>query len=214
MEEKCVTWNKVNINCNKVQYIYIKNDAASSGSAKKQQHICLQFLRFFSYFKKLNISWEPLYKRIILVLMLKRSDIMWISLWRLKVFESKPSTSGHCPVSDLLFWHTSGEFGEVCYGRMKLPGKRDIPVALKTLKAGYTEKQRRDFLGEASIMAQFDHPNVIHLEGVVTRSEHITRLSVKGTYYWELFEMYSFVFKNVAECLLYILKTIFDYIIE
>lgn len=69
-------------------------------------------------------------------------------------------------------WFAVGEFGEVCYGRMKLPGKRDVPVALKTLKAGYTEKQRRDFLSEASIMAQFDHPNVIHLEGVVTRSEH------------------------------------------
>ncbi|XP_024125674.1 ephrin type-A receptor 8 isoform X5 [Oryzias melastigma] len=65
----------------------------------------------------------------------------------------------------------SGEFGEVCYGRMRLPGKRDIPVALKTLKAGYTEKQKRDFLAEASIMAQFDHPNVIRLEGVVTHSK-------------------------------------------
>lgn len=54
---------------------------------------------------------------------------------------------------------------------MRLPGKRDIPVALKTLKAGYSDKQRRDFLAEASIMAQFDHPNVIHLEGVVTRSK-------------------------------------------
>lgn len=59
----------------------------------------------------------------------------------------------------------------MCYGRMRLPGKRDVPVALKTLKVGYTEKQRRDFLSEASIMAQFDHPNVIHLEGVVTRSK-------------------------------------------
>uniref|UniRef100_A0A4W5RVK8 receptor protein-tyrosine kinase n=1 Tax=Hucho hucho TaxID=62062 RepID=A0A4W5RVK8_9TELE len=67
----------------------------------------------------------------------------------------------------------SGEFGEVCYGRMRLPGKRDIPVALKTLKAGYSDKQRRDFLAEASIMAQFDHPNVIHLEGVVTRSKPV-----------------------------------------
>ncbi|PIO22808.1 hypothetical protein AB205_0097020 [Aquarana catesbeiana] len=65
----------------------------------------------------------------------------------------------------------SGEFGEVCYGRLKLPGKREIPVAIKTLKVGYSEKQRRDFLSEASIMAQFDHPNVIHLEGVVTRSK-------------------------------------------
>ncbi|RLV93196.1 hypothetical protein DV515_00013550 [Chloebia gouldiae] len=65
----------------------------------------------------------------------------------------------------------SGESGEVCYGRLKLPGKREIPVAIKALKAGYTEKQRQDFLSEASIMAQFDHPNVIHLEGVVTRSK-------------------------------------------
>ncbi|XP_051894995.1 ephrin type-A receptor 8 isoform X3 [Pristis pectinata] len=67
----------------------------------------------------------------------------------------------------------SGEFGEVCYGRLKLPAKREIPVALKTLKAGYTEKQRRDFLSEASIMGQFDHPNIIRLEGVVTRSKPV-----------------------------------------
>uniref|UniRef100_A0A8C9FQ96 Protein kinase domain-containing protein n=1 Tax=Pavo cristatus TaxID=9049 RepID=A0A8C9FQ96_PAVCR len=34
-------------------------------------------------------------------------------------------------------------------------------------------KQRRDFLSEASIMGQFDHPNVIHLEGVVTKSSPV-----------------------------------------
>ncbi|XP_030078245.1 ephrin type-B receptor 2 isoform X3 [Microcaecilia unicolor] len=62
------------------------------------------------------------------------------------------------------------EFGEVCSGHLKLPGKREMFVAIKTLKSGYTEKQRRDFLSEASIMGQFDHPNVIHLEGVVTKS--------------------------------------------
>lgn len=67
---------------------------------------------------------------------------------------------------------TSGEFGEVCSGRLKLPGKRDVAVAIKTLKVGYTEKQRRDFLCEASIMGQFDHPNVVHLEGVVTRGRY------------------------------------------
>uniref|UniRef100_A0A8D3CUX8 receptor protein-tyrosine kinase n=1 Tax=Scophthalmus maximus TaxID=52904 RepID=A0A8D3CUX8_SCOMX len=65
----------------------------------------------------------------------------------------------------------AGEFGEVCSGRLKLPGKRDVAVAIKTLKVGYTEKQRRDFLCEASIMGQFDHPNVVHLEGVVTRGK-------------------------------------------
>ncbi|EDL29930.1 Eph receptor B2, isoform CRA_a [Mus musculus] len=74
--------------------------------------------------------------------------------------------------TDKLQHYTSGhrEFGEVCSGHLKLPGKREIFVAIKTLKSGYTEKQRRDFLSEASIMGQFDHPNVIHLEGVVTKS--------------------------------------------
>uniref|UniRef100_A0A8D3CIK3 Ephrin type-A receptor 7 n=1 Tax=Scophthalmus maximus TaxID=52904 RepID=A0A8D3CIK3_SCOMX len=67
----------------------------------------------------------------------------------------------------------AGEFGEVCSGRLKLPGKRDVAVAIKTLKVGYTEKQRRDFLCEASIMGQFDHPNVVHLEGVVTRGKPV-----------------------------------------
>lgn len=67
----------------------------------------------------------------------------------------------------------SGEFGEVYKGRLKLPGKREIYVAIKTLKAGYSEKQRRDFLSEASIMGQFDHPNIIRLEGVVTKSRPV-----------------------------------------
>ncbi|XP_029965685.1 ephrin type-A receptor 7 isoform X2 [Salarias fasciatus] len=67
----------------------------------------------------------------------------------------------------------AGEFGEVCSGRLKLPGKRDVAVAIKTLKVGYTDKQRRDFLCEASIMGQFDHPNVVHLEGVVTRGKPV-----------------------------------------
>ncbi|XP_016147362.1 ephrin type-B receptor 1-like [Sinocyclocheilus grahami] len=66
-----------------------------------------------------------------------------------------------------------GEFGEVYKGRLKLPGKREIYVAIKTLKAGYSEKQRRDFLSEASIMGQFDHPNIIRLEGVVTKSRPV-----------------------------------------
>uniref|UniRef100_A0A3B3CAN5 Protein kinase domain-containing protein n=1 Tax=Oryzias melastigma TaxID=30732 RepID=A0A3B3CAN5_ORYME len=67
----------------------------------------------------------------------------------------------------------SGEFGEVCSGNLRQPGKREILVAIKTLKAGYTERQRRDFLSEASIMGQFDHPNIIHLEGVVTKSSPV-----------------------------------------
>lgn len=59
----------------------------------------------------------------------------------------------------------------MCSGRLKTPGKREIPVAIKTLKGGYVDRQRRDFLREASIMGQFDHPNIIRLEGVVTKSK-------------------------------------------
>ncbi|MEQ2283750.1 Ephrin type-B receptor 1, partial [Ameca splendens] len=62
------------------------------------------------------------------------------------------------------------EFGEVYKGRLKPIGKKEIPVAIKTLKVGYSERQRRDFLAEASIMGQFDQPNIIRLEGVVTKS--------------------------------------------
>ncbi|KAM6949212.1 ephrin type-B receptor 4b-like [Aplochiton taeniatus] len=64
----------------------------------------------------------------------------------------------------------AGEFGEVCRGRLKAPGKKENYVAIKTLKGGFTDKQRRDFLSEASIMGQFQHPNIIHLEGVITTS--------------------------------------------
>ncbi|XP_038602869.1 ephrin type-A receptor 2 [Tachyglossus aculeatus] len=63
----------------------------------------------------------------------------------------------------------AGEFGEVFKGSLKAPGKKEVPVAMKTLKAGYTEKQRVDFLSEASIMGQFSHHNIIRLEGVVSK---------------------------------------------
>lgn len=50
---------------------------------------------------------------------------------------------------------------------------QEIDVAIKTLKPGSSEKARCDFLTEASIMGQFDHPNVIYLQGVVTRSNPV-----------------------------------------
>ena len=38
------------------------------------------------------------------------------------------------------------------------------------VQPGSNEKNQKDFLSEASIMGQFDHPNVIALKGVVTQS--------------------------------------------
>uniref|UniRef100_A0A3B4FT92 receptor protein-tyrosine kinase n=1 Tax=Pundamilia nyererei TaxID=303518 RepID=A0A3B4FT92_9CICH len=86
----------------------------------------------------------------------------------------------------------AGEFGEVCSGPLRLPGKREIQVAIKTLKAGYTEQQRRDFLWEASIMGQFNHPNIIRLEGVVTKSKPVMII----TEYMENGSLDTFLKKN------------------
>ncbi|XP_066144115.1 ephrin type-A receptor 4-A isoform X2 [Euwallacea fornicatus] len=65
-----------------------------------------------------------------------------------------------------------GEFGDVCKGKLKMNGA-EIDVAIKTLKAGSLDKSRNDFLTEASIMGQFEHPNVIFLQGVVTKSNPV-----------------------------------------
>ncbi|XP_077947518.1 ephrin type-A receptor 3 isoform X8 [Gasterosteus aculeatus] len=89
----------------------------------------------------------------------------------------------------------AGEFGEVCSGRLKLPSKKEICVAIKTLKGGFTDKQRRDFLAEASIMGQFDHPNIIRLEGVVTRSKPVMIV----TEYMENGSLDSFLRKHDAQ---------------
>ncbi|XP_029693746.1 ephrin type-A receptor 5 [Takifugu rubripes] len=86
----------------------------------------------------------------------------------------------------------AGEFGEVCSGPLRLPGKRELLVAIKTLKAGYTEQQRRDFLWEASIMGQFNHPNIIRLEGVVTKSKPVMII----TEYMENGSLDTFLKKN------------------
>jgi len=66
-----------------------------------------------------------------------------------------------------------GEFGDVCRGKLRIPGRQEITVAIKTLKPGSSEKARVDFLTEASIMGQFEHPNVIFLQGVVTKSNPV-----------------------------------------
>lgn len=75
----------------------------------------------------------------------------------------------------LFFLLGGGEFGDVCRGKLKVLGSPsvEVDVAIKTLKPGSSDKARNDFLTEASIMGQFEHPNVIFLQGVVTRSNPV-----------------------------------------
>ncbi|XP_013921468.1 PREDICTED: ephrin type-A receptor 1 isoform X1 [Thamnophis sirtalis] len=62
-----------------------------------------------------------------------------------------------------------GEFGEVYCGALHFPGKERIVVAIKTLKSTYSDSTWWNFLREATIMGQFNHPNIVRLEGVVTK---------------------------------------------
>ena len=63
----------------------------------------------------------------------------------------------------------SGHFGMVYRGNYHT-GKGDIPVAIKTLKEkGVTDTDKKlVFMREAAILAQFHHPNVLRLIGILT----------------------------------------------
>lgn len=65
---------------------------------------------------------------------------------------------------------TPAQFGEVSRGRYRPLGRREVLVAVKTLRWGASDRERGMFLSEAGVLGQFDHPNVLKLEGVITRN--------------------------------------------
>lgn len=74
-------------------------------------------------------------------------------------------------VCDLLhLLSTPAQFGEVSRGRYRPLGRREVLVAVKTLRWGASDRERGMFLSEAGVLGQFDHPNVLKLEGVNTRT--------------------------------------------
>ncbi len=66
----------------------------------------------------------------------------------------------------------SGQFGSVEQGVWKRQGTKPVDVALKSLTKT-SEEDRVKFLQEAAIMAQFKHPNVIVLHGVITNKKPV-----------------------------------------
>ena len=67
----------------------------------------------------------------------------------------------------------SGQFGDVKKGIWRNE-KLKVPVALKTLKEDSEQVDKVKFLQEAAIMAQFSHPNVAVLYGVVSKGEPVS----------------------------------------
>ena len=78
----------------------------------------------------------------------------------------------------------SGQFGSVEQGVWKRQGTRPVDVALKSLNKT-SEEDKVKFLQEAAIMAQFRHPNVVMLYGVVITEDPVSceyNHPVCGTY--------------------------------
>ena len=63
-----------------------------------------------------------------------------------------------------------GEFGVVTLCKWKPSANEEIEVAVKTLNSNASDKDRLRFMQEAAIMCQFDHENVIKLQGVVAEA--------------------------------------------
>ncbi|XP_033719280.1 ephrin type-B receptor 6 isoform X3 [Delphinus delphis] len=64
----------------------------------------------------------------------------------------------------------AGSFGEVRRGRLQPRGRREQAVAIQALWSGGAESLQMAFLGQAAVLGQFQHPNILRLEGVVTKS--------------------------------------------
>ncbi len=86
--------------------------------------------------------------------------------------------------SDILFLYRivghlgSGQYGSVDRGVWKARDSEPTDVALKSLTKT-SEEDRVKFLQEAAIMAQFRHPNVILLHGIVISESPVSTRQYK-----------------------------------
>ena len=81
----------------------------------------------------------------------------------------------------------SGQFGSVDQGVWRRPNDSAVDVALKTLNEGASEQDKVRFLQEGAIMAQFRHPNIVSLYGIVCKGgpvscEYITFAHISALY--------------------------------
>ena len=91
---------------------------------------------------------------------------------QLGVFFTRVKTTNVCRLGNKL---GSGQFGVVYRGELQRGnGRKD--VAVKTLNEGSKEEDKIKFLQEAAIMAQFKHPNVVEMCGVVSNGEPVSQL--------------------------------------
>ena len=67
-----------------------------------------------------------------------------------------------------------GQFGNVSVGKWKRNKGPHIEIAIKTLGSESNPDDKIKFLQEAAIMAQFKHPNVVQLYGIVSEGSEVS----------------------------------------
>ena len=78
----------------------------------------------------------------------------------------------------------SGHFGLVNMGQWRDPfALLTHQVAIKSLSSGSEQLSKIKFLQEAAIMAQFKHPNVVHLFGSVVDGDSVSFFNMKCDVY-------------------------------
>lgn len=82
-----------------------------------------------------------------------------------------------CPTYTCLSPFPPGSFGEVRRGRLQPRGRREQAVAIQALWTGGAESLQMTFLSQAAVLGQFQHPNILRLEGVVTKSRPLMVLT-------------------------------------
>ena len=75
-----------------------------------------------------------------------------------------------------------GQFGSVSKGIWREETGYILEVAIKSLKPNSDERDKVKFLQEAAIMAQFRHPNVVTLYGVVSSRGTVSLIVGKSVY--------------------------------
>ena len=75
----------------------------------------------------------------------------------------------------------SGQFGSVNKGVWSRPNDSAVDVALKTLKSNGTQLEKVKLLQEGAIMAQFMHPNILSLYGLVCKGGPVSTDAISNT---------------------------------
>lgn len=78
--------------------------------------------------------------------------------------------------------HTAGQFGKIFKGVYKRSEGEGLPVAIKTIKKYESEKERKSFQKEMTVMSKLIHPNIVRLFGLVKQGKFISVMVSIQTY--------------------------------